>query len=134
METNIKNYIVSTRNMDWMPLLEEGTDTKGIYVKQLRFDEKQQRPTSILLKFDAGAAYPYHNHPGGEELFVAEGSCIIGGTILSTGDYLYTPPNFKHSVKTDTGCVLLFIVPEEVEIIKENQATNSTVFNSMNKS
>jgi len=37
----------------------------------------------------------------------------------SVGSVIYTPPNFKHSVKTDTGCVLLFIVPEEVEIIKK---------------
>jgi hypothetical protein len=33
------------------------------------------------------------------------------------GDDLYTPPNFKHAVKTITGCTILFIVPEEVEIL-----------------
>jgi anti-sigma factor ChrR (cupin superfamily) len=117
MDTNIENYISRTSMMGWIALKEEGIDTAGIFVKILRFDEKQQRPPSILLKFEAGASYPYHNHPGGEEIFVMEGSCIIGGATLNSGDYLYTPPDFKHNVKTDIGCTLLLIIPEEVEII-----------------
>ncbi|MEZ4921410.1 MAG: cupin domain-containing protein [Saprospiraceae bacterium] len=118
MSTNIADYIVQTNSTEWKPLLEEGVDTSNIYIKTLRF-EQNGRPPSFLLKFREGARYPYHNHPGGEELFVLEGSCIIEGTTLSKGDYLYTPPNFKHSVQSDTGCVLLFIVPEEVEIISQ---------------
>lgn len=117
MNTNMNDYISRTQQMEWKPLTEEGVDTKGIYVKPLRFDEKKQRPTSILLKFEAGAQYPYHNHPGGEELIVQEGSCFVNGTLLNAGDYLYTPVNFKHSVKTNTGCVILFVIPEEVEIL-----------------
>jgi hypothetical protein len=31
--------------------------------------------------------------------------------------YLYTPPGSKHSVRSETGCTLLFQVPEEVEIL-----------------
>jgi len=51
-------------------------------------------------------------------LFVLRGSCIIENALLQQGDYLYTPPGFKHSVKTDTGYEILFIVPVEVEILK----------------
>jgi quercetin dioxygenase-like cupin family protein len=119
MDTSIEKSIAKTSQMNWKPLAEEGIDTKGIFVKILRFDEKNQRPPSFLLKFEAGAKYPYHNHPGGEEAFVLEGSCYFNNALLNAGDYLYTPPNFKHAVKTDTGCVLLFMVPEEVEIIKQ---------------
>ena len=118
MNTNIQEYIVKTNSTDWKPLIEEGVNTKGIFIKTLRFDGAG-RPPSFLLKFEKGASYPYHNHPAGEELFVLEGSCIIEGTVLKEGDYLYTPPSFKHSVATETGCVLYFIVPEEVEILNE---------------
>lgn len=118
METDINKYIVQTEQGEWKPLAEEGVDTRGIYSKMLRYDDKQKRPPSFLLKFDAGASYPYHNHPGGEEAFVLEGEVYFNEAKLSKGDYLYTPPNFKHSVKTDTGCVILFMVPAEVEIIK----------------
>ena len=117
MSTKIEDYIVNTSSAEWKPLREKGVDTKGIYIKTLRFDANG-RPPSFLLKFEEGASYPYHNHPKGEELFVLEGSCIIEGATLKKGDYLYTPPRFKHSVKTKTGCVLYFIVPEEVEILK----------------
>ena len=119
MNTNIKNYIARTGNMEWKPLTEEGIDTSGIFVKILRFDEQQQRPPSILLKFEPGAKYPYHNHPAGEEIFVTKGSCLVNDTLLNAGDYLYTPPGFKHSVKTETGCEMIFIIPEEVEILEK---------------
>ena len=117
METGIKKYIVQTEQTEWKPLTEEGIDTTGISFKILRYDEVQKRPPSFLLKFDAGASYPYHNHPAGEELYVLRGNCIIENTHLKQGDYLYTPPGFKHSVRTETGCEILFIVPKEVEII-----------------
>ena len=119
MNSNINHYIASTNNMQWQPLSEPGIDRTGIFVKVLRYDEVQQRPPSILLKFEPGAQYPYHNHPGGEEIFVTKGSCRVNGTELQAGDYLYTPPGFKNAVKTDTGCEMIFIIPEEVEILEK---------------
>ena len=118
MKTDIREYITRSNQQDWNPLAEEGVDATGIFVKVLRFDEQSKRAPTILLKFEAGAAYPYHNHPAGEEVYVLEGSATLGGVQLSAGDYLYTPPHCKHSVKSENGCVLLFIVPEEVEILK----------------
>ncbi len=118
MSTNIHDYIVNINTAPWKPLIESGVNTEGIFVKALRYDEAQKRAPSFLLKFEPGASYPYHNHPAGEELLVLEGSCIIEGATLRAGDYLYTPPGFKHSVRTETGCTVFFIVPEEVEILK----------------
>ena len=117
MSTAIKDFIVNTNDIEWQPLVEKGIHYKGVYVKSLRYDEATKRSPVILLKFDAGAEYPYHNHPDGEEIFVLKGTCIIENAILSKGDYLYTPPGYKHAVKTETGCEMLFIVPEEVEIL-----------------
>jgi quercetin dioxygenase-like cupin family protein len=117
MNTEILNYIVHSKAIEWKQLKENGVDTKGIFVKVLRYDEQTRRAPTILLKFEAGAKYPYHNHPGGEEIFVMQGSATIEEANLSAGDYLYTPPGFKHSVKTEEGCVLLLMIPEEVEIL-----------------
>ncbi|MCU0419723.1 MAG: cupin domain-containing protein [Cyclobacteriaceae bacterium] len=118
MKTAITDYLVNTETMEWVPLIEPGIATAGIFVKPLRRDEKQGRAPSILLRFEASARYPYHNHPGGEELFVLQGSAIIEGVTLRAGDYLYTPPGFKHAVTTATGCVLLLHIPREVEILE----------------
>ena len=114
----IEDFIVKTNEIKWKPLVEKKVITDGIFVIPLRHIETGRAP-SIMLKFEAGARYPYHNHPAGEELFVVEGSCWINDAKLEKGDYLYTPPNAKHSVRSETGCVLLFIIPGEVEIIQE---------------
>ena len=117
MSTDIHDYIVKTTTTDWAPLQEEGVDCTGIRWMPLRWDEKQKRPLSFLLQFEAGSSYPYHNHPGGEELLVLEGSCELEGVMLRKGDYLYTPAGFKHSVKSAAGCTLFLMVPQEVEIL-----------------
>lgn len=118
MITDMRNYITRSHQKEWRPLIEPGVNTKGIFVKVFRFDEQTQRAPVILLKFEAGASYPFHNHPAGEEAFVLEGEVIFEGEKLSAGDYLYTPPGCKHAVKSERGCVVLFIVPQEVEILK----------------
>lgn len=113
----MKKQITRTSENDWKPLVEEGIKTDGLYVKVLRYDEATKRPPTFMLKFEAGASYPNHNHPAGEEAFVLEGEVRFGPDKLNAGDYLYTPPGATHSVfSRTTGCTMLFVVPEEVEI------------------
>ncbi len=70
MTTNINDYIVRNNQKEWLPLIEKNIHYEGISVIPLHYDEAKQRSTTILLKFEPGAIYPYHNHPGGEEIFV----------------------------------------------------------------
>jgi quercetin dioxygenase-like cupin family protein len=117
VSTNINDYTVRSNQKEWQPLIEKGIHYEGISVISLRYDEEKERSTTILLKFEPCATYPYHNHPAGEEIYVLSGEAILENVTLSQGDYLYTPPNFKHSVTTKNGCTMLFVVPEEVEIL-----------------
>ncbi len=41
----------------------------------------------------------------------------LNEALVDEGDYLYTPPGFRHSVTSKTGCVLFFVIPEEVELL-----------------
>ena len=116
----MSKYITNSESMEWKPLTEEGVDTTGIFVKVLQYDEVSKRAPFFLLKFEPGASYPYHNHPAGEGAFILEGEVFFNDTKLTKGDFLHTPPNFKHGVKTETGCIILFNVPEEVEIIENS--------------
>ena len=102
---------------EWTPLVEEGVRTEGIFVKALRIDDATKRAPTFILKFTPGASYPNHNHPGGEEVYVLEGEVRCGPNQLNAGNYLYTPHGATHSVFSRTGCVMLFVVPEEVEIL-----------------
>jgi quercetin dioxygenase-like cupin family protein len=108
---------VRSHQTEWRPLNEPGVS--GVFVKALRFDEETRRAPTILLKFEAGATYPAHNHPGGEEVYVLEGDLKLGKDHLYAGDYLYTPPDGKHAVWSENGCVALVIVPKQVEILKK---------------
>jgi quercetin dioxygenase-like cupin family protein len=114
----MKKQITKSSETEWKTLVEEGIKTDGVFVKVLRFDEATQRPPTFLLKFEAGASYPNHSHPAGEEIYVLEGEVRFGTDQLKSGDYLYMPPASTHSAFSKTGCTMLFVVPEEVVILK----------------
>ena len=115
MKRNEDNQLVRTGELEWRPLGEEGVS--GVHVKSLRYDRAARRSPTILLKFDPGASYPLHDHPGGEEIFVLEGDIKLGRDELRAGDYLFTAAGNKHRVSTRGGCVVLVKVPQQVEIV-----------------
>jgi quercetin dioxygenase-like cupin family protein len=115
----MENQLVRSHAIEWKALAEPGVS--GVSVKVLRFDKETGRAPTILLKFEPGATYPAHNHPGGEEIFVLEGDISLGRDRLYAGDYLYTAPNNKHGVRSENGCVVLVNVPEEVEVLNVNK-------------
>lgn len=117
MRTDIGDYITHAASNKWQPLIENEIHYHGVFVKSLRYDSARQRSPTILLRFDPGASYPFHLHPEGEELYVLAGEVTIEGANLVQGDYLYTLPGFKHSVRSDTGGTLLLVVPQEVELV-----------------
>lgn len=91
--------------------------TAGLAVKRLR-DDKASGASTFLLRVDAGARVPLHDHPGGEELFVIEGDFRVGSDRLKAGDYLYTPPDAKHDASSDGGCVVLVTIPKPVRFVE----------------
>ena len=117
---NEENQLVRTGRIEWKPLPEPGIS--GVYVKVLQHDTRTKRAPTFLLKFDAGATYPAHNHPAGEEIYVLEGDIHLGKDHLYAGDYLYTVPDGKHSVRSENGCVVLVKTPQAVEILKTGKA------------
>jgi len=114
------NQFVRSSEIEWKSLetIDED-DVKGVYVKSLMFDDETERSPTILLKFDAGATYPLHTHPGGEEVFVLEGDIHLGKDHLFAGDYLYTAPDNLHAVRSDEGCVVFLKAPQATEFVKK---------------
>src|SRR3979409_276851 len=109
IQTESFTQLVRSDQIEWKLLTEPGVS--GVSFKVLRFDKETRRAPTILLKFAAGATYPAHNHPGGEEVFVLEGDLKLGQDHLYAGDYLYTPPNGKHAARSEKGCIVLVSVP-----------------------
>jgi quercetin dioxygenase-like cupin family protein len=122
MKPENKNQLVRSGEIEWKSLTEiDEDDVSGVYVKSLMFDDETQRSPTILLKFEAGASYPLHTHPGGEEVFVLEGDIHLGKDHLHAGDYLFTAPDNLHAARTDGGCILFLKAPRATEFVKRRE-------------
>ena len=112
--TEPSESVVSSAAAEWRP-----TKVPGVSVKVLRND-KETGESSALVQFAPGTRFPAHDHPGGEEVFVVEGTVQIGRHRLSAGDYLYTPPHGKHAASSEDGCVFLVTLPKPVVFLKRS--------------
>ena len=73
---------------------------------------------SALLRFDPKSKFPAHDHPGGEEVYVIEGSLRVGSHTLQAGDYLWTPPGGIHDAESEHGCVIFLTAPEGIKVLE----------------
>lgn len=65
-----------------------------------------------VTQFDAGAVGGWHDHPGGEQLYMLSGCIRIDGHELRAGDFLMTPPGTRHRVEAIDDSELLVILPK----------------------
>jgi anti-sigma factor ChrR (cupin superfamily) len=75
-----------------------------------RIPLERERPesgiTTSVVRYEAGAAFSEHSHPGGEEIFVLEGEFADEFGVYSAGTYIRNPPGSHHSPFSRTGCKL----------------------------
>ena len=64
-------------------------------------------PESIrLVRFDPGFEAPDHTHPGGEEIYVVEGTLEDEDGRYAAGDWLRLPPGSRHRPRSPDGCLI----------------------------
>ncbi len=98
--------VLRAADLDW-----NETEVPGVHSRNLFVDSASGRLT-LLIRMDAGARYPNHEHHGVEECMVIDGDLHIAGTVLHAHDYLRTPRGGDHgSPWTEGGCLLLVTVP-----------------------
>lgn len=102
---------IKTQEREWRSF----PDVEGVSYKTLRKHENDG--LSILLKFEPGARYHTHKHPGGEEYYVIEGVLQDLGQDWPAGSYIWHPPGSVHRPSSKEGCVVLVILPEPVELL-----------------
>jgi anti-sigma factor ChrR (cupin superfamily) len=89
--------------MEW-----EKSQFDKIWMKVLYRNDKEGEMT-VLLKWEPGAALPFHKHPEIEQSFVLEGSFYDHDGICRAGQYVYRHPGSMHETRSDEGCVLLAV-------------------------
>ena len=98
-------------SMPWKPF-REGVDIHRLY------GDGKSGPTAALLRFHAGARVPLHEHVGYEHIIVLAGSQVDENSRAHTGTMIINPPGTRHSVLSETGCIVLAIYEKPVAFIE----------------
>ncbi|MCS6815002.1 MAG: cupin domain-containing protein [Cyanobacteria bacterium] len=78
----------------------------GIEIVLLSINYRTQRVV-CLLKAEAGARYPLHDHRDVEEIFMLAGDLVDGDRTYHTGDYIRSGIGSSHAPFTREGCIFL---------------------------
>lgn len=92
-------------NVDAMPFAP--SPAPGVWRKRLELlgENECGRVTSVV-RYDAGARFPQHDHPGGEEILVLEGQFCDERGCFGAGTYQLNPDGFRHAPYTPDGCLI----------------------------
>ena len=74
-------------------------------------------PTAALLRYAPNTATPAHLHTGSEFILVLSGSQSDEHGHYSAGAVLASPPDSKHRVVSESGCIVLAIWTKPVEFL-----------------
>jgi quercetin dioxygenase-like cupin family protein len=108
---------IQANALEW----REFEDAPGVRYKTLRkhpSTSSGQAGVTLLLKFDPGARYHAHRHPGGEEYYVLEGELQDLGKSWPAESYIWHPPGSVHRPASKQGCTVLVVLPAAVELIR----------------
>jgi len=103
------------QKLPWKPF-QEGVEIYRLY------GDGENGPTAALLRFQAGARVPLHEHMGYEHILVLDGSQVDENCKSETGMLIISPPGTSHSVLSEGGCIVLAIYERPVKPVAPAQA------------
>jgi anti-sigma factor ChrR (cupin superfamily) len=96
-----RKEVVRPGEAQWVASPQKGVDRLMLD----RIGDEIARATS-LVRFEPGSFFPFHEHGGGEEIFVVEGLLEDEHGRYPAGTYLRDPAGTAHSPFTKDGCLL----------------------------
>ena len=94
--------VVQTNNMAW-----QESPAPGVWRKRLELlGEAQTEHVTSLVRFDPGARFPDHSHPGGEEILVLDGVLSDETRNYPAGSYVLNPEGTYHAPWSKDGCTI----------------------------
>ena len=93
---------VDSQAMEW-------TRGPGGHVLRKRLDlagPAEAGQVTSIVRYQPGANFPAHDHPGGEEILVLDGIFSDEHGDWPAGTYLLNPEGFRHGPFSRTGCTL----------------------------
>ncbi|MQM34771.1 cupin domain-containing protein [Accumulibacter sp.] len=92
---------VDTASAPW-----KASPLPGVWRKPLAREDAERGHATSIVRYDAGARFARHLHPGGEEILVLEGVFSDEDGDYGPGSYLRNPPGSGHAPFSEGGCVL----------------------------
>jgi len=93
--------IVHTAALDWTRSPASGVERRPLF----RIGGERARATSVV-RYAPGSRFPRHDHPGGEEFLVLEGTFQDEARDYPAGAYVRNPPGSAHAPGSETGCTI----------------------------
>ena len=78
-------------------------ETAGVSVLPLHSAEYE---TVMAIRMEPGTELSRHDHPGGEEILVLEGSLEDEHGAYPKGSWVRNPPGSEHTVRSPNGCLI----------------------------
>ncbi len=94
--------VMRAADMDWQPSPSPTVWRKRFY----RDGPAEAGVVTSLVRYDAGSAFPTHQHPDGEEIFVLDGVFSDEHGDYPAGTYLLNPDGTSHAPFSKDGCTL----------------------------
>jgi len=99
---------------EWFPLVP------GVIAKRL-YQESPGGNVALLVKMEAGAVYPPHEHADVEHCYVLSGDLHFGDLVLGAGDYQCALASSAHGKShSESGCTVLIIASQQNKFLPWN--------------
>ena len=96
-----QRVVLQTETMSWAP-----SPLPGVQRKMLDRDGGEVARATSLVRYEAGSAFDAHEHGGGEEFLVLDGTFSDDAGDYPAGTYVRNPPGSRHAPFSKTGCTL----------------------------
>ena len=94
--------VIDTNALDW-----QSSPSATVWRKRLYLDGPAEAGmVTSIVRYDADSAFPEHDHPDGEEIFVLGGTFSDEHGDYPAGSYLLNPEGFRHAPFSKDGCVI----------------------------
>jgi anti-sigma factor ChrR (cupin superfamily) len=97
-----EKVVIDTNGLDWVK-----SPMPGVWRKPLAREDAERGHATSIVRYEPGARFRQHDHPGGEEILVLEGVFSDETGDYPAGTYFRNPVGFRHAPFSETGCVLL---------------------------
>jgi hypothetical protein len=112
--------VYNFRDVEWQPYLRDGKPFPRMKWAPLSPNSELRRGGRYLLRLEPGAVGPLHEHGGGDEFYVIEGSIHDSdGTIMRAGDYAVYKKGSVHWTDAPEGCTLIVTFVENSILLDE---------------